>query len=79
MLRKRFLPYFLIALLSGFTTPQLAAQSIKLDKPTRTDYKCNVDGKVAYSDTPCLGAERIDAEPTRGLDKASGASRLART
>ena len=76
MLRKRFLPYFLITLLSGFATPQLAAQSIKLDKPTRTVYKCNVDGKVAYSDTPCLGAERIDAEPTRGLDKSSGASRV---
>ena len=76
MLRKRFLPYFLITLLSGLAAPQLAAQSIKLDKPTRTVYKCNTDGKIAYSDTPCLGAERIDAEPTRGLDKSSGASRV---
>ena len=76
MLSKRFLPYFLITLLSGLATPQLVAQSIKLDKPTRTVYKCNTDGKVVYSDTPCLGAERIDAEPTRGLDKSSGASRV---
>ena len=55
---------------------QVAAQSIKLDKPTRTVYKCTVDGKVSYSDAPCPGAQRIDVEPTRGLDQTSGTTRV---
>jgi hypothetical protein len=34
-----------------------------------------MDGKVFYSDDPCLGAKKIDAEPTRGVDKLSGRER----
>ena len=37
-------------------------------------YRCEVDGKVRYSDEPCLGAKRVDVRPTRGLDKMSGKS-----
>ncbi len=47
-------------------------QSLKLPNPSRTVFKCEVNGKVVYSDDPCLGAQRIDVEPTRGLDKSSG-------
>lgn len=48
----------------------------KLPPPSRTVYKCTVDGKTLYSDSPCLGAERLEIEPTRGLDKSSGRSRI---
>ena len=48
------------------------AQAPKLPNPSRTVFKCQVAGKVVYSDDPCLGAQRIDVQPTRGLDKSSG-------
>lgn len=43
-----------------------------LPAPSRDVYKCNHNGKVVYSDEPCLGAERLAIEPTRGLDKSTG-------
>jgi hypothetical protein len=50
----------------------------KLPPPSRTVYKCEVDGKVTYSDEPCLGAKRIDVEPTRGLNKSTGVEQMGR-
>lgn len=47
----------------------------KLPTTSRTVYKCEDGGKVHYSDAPCLGAKKIDVEPTRGLDKSSGSTR----
>ncbi len=44
----------------------------KLPPTSRTVYKCTTDGKVVYSDEPCLGAEKINAEPTRGLNQFTG-------
>jgi hypothetical protein len=38
-------------------------------------YKCVTNGKVTYSDEPCVGATVVDTTPTQGLDKASGKSR----
>lgn len=49
-----------------FVGPALAQ---KLPPPSRTIYKCQEAGKVSYSDAPCLGAEKIDIQPTRGLNK----------
>lgn len=46
-----------------------------LPPPSRTVYKCTVNGKTQYSDAPCLGAQKIDVEPTRGLNRSSGAER----
>ncbi|MDL5030536.1 hypothetical protein QRD43_01345 [Pelomonas sp. APW6] len=43
-----------------------------LPPPSRTAYKCAVNGKVSYSDAPCEGAERLQLEPTRGLSKSTG-------
>lgn len=43
-----------------------------LPQPTRTVYKCEEGGKVNYSDSPCLGAKKVDVEPTRGLNKSTG-------
>lgn len=38
-------------------------------------YRCEAAGKVSYSDAPCVGAREIDATPTQGIDKMTGASR----
>lgn len=54
----------------AFTTTLSFAQ--KLPSTTRTVFKCEVAEKVTYSDAPCLGATKIDVEPTRGLNKSSG-------
>lgn len=52
----------------------LPAQS-QLPAPSRTIYKCEADGKIAYTDAPCLGAQRLDVTPTRGVNKLSGQTR----
>ncbi|MCE4555649.1 DUF4124 domain-containing protein [Pelomonas cellulosilytica] len=43
-----------------------------LPHPSRTVYRCESEGKVIYSDEPCLGAKKVDVEPTRGLNKSTG-------
>ena len=43
-----------------------------LPEPSRTVYKCVEGKKVYYSDSPCLGAQRIEIQPTRGLNKLTG-------
>jgi hypothetical protein len=48
----------------------VAAQS--LPPTSRTVYKCEDGKKVHYSDSPCLGAKKLDVEPTRGLNKFTG-------
>lgn len=53
-----------------------AALSQTLPPPTRDVYRCEVKGKVSYSDVPCLGAKKVDVEPTRGLNASSGRERL---
>lgn len=47
----------------------------QLSAPNRTIYKCTVKGKVSYADEPCVGAKRLDATPTRGVDRLSGTRR----
>ena len=51
----------------------------QLPAPSRTIYKCEVAGKIAYTDVPCLGAKRLDVVPARGVDKLSGTSRVGAT
>lgn len=58
----------LVVLLVGTT---LAAGQ-GLPPPSRTVYKCEEGGRVHYSDSPCLGAKKLEVEPTRGLNKSSG-------
>lgn len=55
-------------------TPELSAQS--LHAPSRTLFKCQDQGKITYSDSPCLGAEKLEVEPTRGVNKLSGKERI---
>lgn len=38
-------------------------------------YKCERDGKTTFTDEPCVGAKRIEVQPTQGLDKWSGQSK----
>lgn len=47
-----------------------------LPPPSRTIFKCDEGSKTVYSDSPCLGAQRIDVEPTRGVSKLSGKERI---
>jgi hypothetical protein len=51
-------------------------QAQKLPPISRTVFKCQVAGKTVYSDAPCLGAQQIDVEPTRGLNQTSGKKRI---
>lgn len=47
-------------------------QAQKIPEPARAVFKCTVKGKVVYTDDPCPGAERVDIQPTRGLNKSTG-------
>lgn len=40
--------------------------------PSRSVYKCSTNGVTSYSDAPCLGAERLEIEPTRGVGRKEG-------
>ena len=48
------------------------AQTPTLPPPSRTVYKCVVAKKVVYTDEPCVGAQVVDVEPSRGLNKSTG-------
>lgn len=51
---------------------QVSVDAHTLPPPSRTVFKCEVNGKVVYSDEPCPDAKLVDVTPTRGLDKSSG-------
>lgn len=53
-----------------------AAAQEQLPPPSRTIYKCQANGKISYADEPCVGAQRLDTTPTRGVDRLSGKSRI---
>lgn len=48
----------------------------KLPPTSGTAFKCEVNGKVTYSDAPCLGGTKVDTTPTRGVNKLSGRERI---
>jgi hypothetical protein len=56
--------------LLAYGTASVNAQP--LPAPSRVTYKCEVGGKIAYTDESCLGAKRMNIAPSRGLDKFSG-------
>ena len=41
-------------------------------------YKCQEGSKILYSDSPCLGAEKLDIQPTRGMNKSLGKELVGR-
>ena len=63
-----------LLLLASATSTVAFAQ--KLPPPSRTVFKCEEAGKVVYSDAPCLGAKKVNVEPTRGLNKSTGQERI---
>jgi hypothetical protein len=63
------------ALLLGFVVAA-SASAQSLPPPSRTVFKCQQGDKVVCSDAPCLGAERLVVEPTRGLDSQTGRPRV---
>jgi hypothetical protein len=67
---------WLSAIATSLVTITAMAQSPTLPHPNGNVYKCDTEGKVTYSDEPCLGAKRVDVQPTRGLDKSSGKERI---
>jgi len=73
MLFKRF-AVVLIGAWSLCAAKTIAAQT--LHAPSRTLFKCQDRGKVIYSDSPCLGAEKLEVEPARGVNKLSGKTRI---
>ena len=62
---------FLVCVVVTLTSGS-AYSDTKLPAPSRTVFKCQVAGKSVYSDSPCLGAEKINVTPTRGLNKSTG-------
>lgn len=68
----RFLNPAFVALVMLLALAGNTAKAQQLPEASRTVFKCKAGGKVVYSDSPCLGAERIEVEPTRGVDAASG-------
>jgi hypothetical protein len=62
----------LAAVMAVFSFVAIPAHAQKLPPTSRSVFKCEVAGKTVYSDAPCLGAQKIDVEPTRGLSKSSG-------
>ena len=62
--------YIVLMFLSMLPAGSVLSQG--LPPPSRTVYRCEEAGKIRYSDSPCIGARRIDVEPTRGFDRSTG-------
>ena len=73
-IQRPSLPAFFAFVYALQVAPLCSAQS--LPPPSRIMYKCIANGTTTYSDTPCLGAVRMDVEPSRGVSKLSGTERI---
>lgn len=62
-------------LLGIFLPHAVALAQSQLPAPSRTISKSQLKGTVSYSDEPCVGAQRLEAVPTRGVDRLSGSAR----
>lgn len=65
-------PLLVVPLLAFMVMASSLGHAQKLPPVSRTVFKCQIAGKTVYSDAPCLGAQQINVEPTRGLDQSSG-------
>ncbi|WP_143084514.1 hypothetical protein [Massilia yuzhufengensis] len=66
------------ALIGSFLPMSWVWSQSQLPPPNRTIYKCQIKGTISYSDEPCVGAQRLDATPTRGVNRLSGSARTGR-
>lgn len=48
------------------------SQTLTLPQASRSVYKCSVNNKTIYTDEPCVGAQVVNVEPTRGFNKSTG-------
>ena len=55
-----------------FSAVSTTSSAQPLPAVSRSVYKCSANGVTTYSDTPCLGAERLEIEPTRGVGRKEG-------
>ena len=62
----------LIATCILFTAAPAISSAQTLPVPSRSICKCSANGVMSYSDAPCLGAERLEIEPTRGVGRKEG-------
>lgn len=62
--------FTLIALPLALATSLAIADG--LPPPSRTVFKCEDGKRTYYSDSPCLGAQKLDVTPTRGMNKSTG-------
>jgi len=66
-----------VFLFGTYTLSAISGASAQaLHAPSRTLYKCKDQGKLTYSDSPCLGAEKLEVEPARGVNRLSGEKRV---
>jgi hypothetical protein len=49
-----------------------------LPTPSRTVFKCTESGVTVYSDAPCVGAQKLEIEPTRGVNRTTGKERTGK-
>lgn len=68
-------PPILVTICTAVLLVPLTVAAQKLPAPSRTVYKCEERGRVTYSDSPCLDAQKLEVEPTRGMDSSSGRAR----
>ena len=65
-----------IAFLCCFGAVIALAQTVNLPPPAKTVFKCESNGNTIYSDSPCLGAKKVDIQPTQGMNRYSGKERI---
>jgi hypothetical protein len=70
-MKKSIVCFGLFQLVAGFAGAQT------LPAPSRTVYKCQDQDKTFYSDSPCLGAQKITIEPTRGISRSTGRDQVS--
>jgi hypothetical protein len=65
-------------LLAACIPGAFALAQTSLPAPSRSIFKCQVNGKISYSDEPCVGAQRLDATPVSGVTHLSGSSKIGK-
>ena len=65
-----------IALIISIMNSQSQSFAQQLPPPSRTIFKCENSGKVMYSDSPCIGAKRLEIQPTRGVNQLTGIKQI---
>ena len=54
--------FVVCALCAGFGSGRVSSQN--LPPPSSTVFKCEANGRIVYTDSPCMGAQRIEIDPT---------------